>query len=177
MMTVQQAILDEAYHASLWGDPATGTRNFGSDMLDWSYKPIVKECQDLFRGRKWLTATFMPGMVDPPVDNTTVHTVTVDASYPPRWGRPTAFSQLKRAIRPLGGLYLAPGEIAMVTVPPELVGKGYHVQIGAAGMIDCSRRTDRISQQDRPTSSYPIDEDVTSVANPFGGEFLLKRDI
>ena len=50
-----------AFHASVWGDEETGQRNFGSQIIDWTYKPIVKECQDLFRGRKWLAGeTFVP---------------------------------------------------------------------------------------------------------------------
>lgn len=111
-------------------------------------------------------------MVDPPADPTVVHTELVKADYPTKWGRPITFSNLKRAIYPIGGLYLAPGGVAQVTVPQSIVDHGgYHIQIGSH-MVGCSRN--QFKRQERMTSSYPVDDLTTFIANPFGGELYIR---
>lgn len=79
-------------------------------------------------------------------------TETIDTSVP-RW-HPT-------------GLYVAPGEVATVTVPAALVGQGYKVRVNA--------HTDNISRRsgwERPPivhRSFDIDATTVDIANAFGG--------
>jgi hypothetical protein len=173
MMIVQQHILDQLFHANLWG--VNGVPKVGSsDMIDWPYKPIVKECRDLFRGRKWWAARYIPGIVDPPSDPSVTHTELVKASYPIHWGRPIAFTTLKRAAYPIGGLYLAPGGVAEVTVPQELVNHGnYSIQVGSM-MVTCEHQSRGWARQGRMTTNFPVDDTTVYIANPFGGELYLR---
>ena len=107
--------------------------------MDLPYIPIIKECAAELDGKKWLTSKHYPGSVAPPTDKTVVHTVQVDASFRKQYGRMVAFSENTnqghpdpgnfRRIRPIGGLYLPPGEIGSVTVPQELVNVGYTIQV------------------------------------------------
>jgi hypothetical protein len=53
--------------------------------------------------------------VEPPADPLVVHTVSINASMPRRWGRPAAFDQQPE--RQPTGLYVAPGALATVSVP------------------------------------------------------------
>ena len=106
---------------------------------DLPYSPIIKECAAELDGEKWSTSKHYPGSVPPPADKTVVHTVQVDASFRIQYGRMVAFSENTnqghpdpgnfRRIRPIGGLYLSPGEIGIVTVPQELVNVGYTIQV------------------------------------------------
>lgn len=175
MMSIQQVILDQMFHANLLGE--NGVPRYGSsETIDWVYKPVVKECQELFRGRKFWAAKYIPGIVDPPSDPSVVHTELVKANFPPHWGRPVAFSVQKRAIYPIGGLYLSPGGVAAITVPQEIVDHGgYYIQVGSHS-VDCGKPGRGWTRQDRMTTGFPVDEATTYVANPFGGESLLVCD-
>jgi len=48
---------------------------------------------------------------------------------------------------------------------------GYHIQVGSH-MVDCSRNG--YNRQNRMTTSFPVDEATTYVANPFGGELYIR---
>ncbi len=114
-------------------------------------------------------AKYIPGLVDPPADPTIVHAEVVKADFRRHWGRPAGFSDTRRAIYPIGGLYLAPGGVASITVPQEIVDHGnYYIQIGSHS-VDCSKETKGYTRQNRMTTAFPIDEVTTYVANPFGG--------
>jgi hypothetical protein len=91
--------------------------------------------------------------------------VPVDATVPPIWGRPVAFAP-EAKVRPTG-LYLPPGSIGRVNVPPELVGKGLRVQVGAHTQ-DYGHHAQRW-RFDRVTRRFEIDREVTYVASPLGG--------
>eukprot|EP00567_Pseudictyota_dubia_P002273 CAMPEP_0197467026 /NCGR_PEP_ID=MMETSP1175-20131217/65354_1 /TAXON_ID=1003142 /ORGANISM="Triceratium dubium, Strain CCMP147" /LENGTH=1931 /DNA_ID=CAMNT_0043003087 /DNA_START=99 /DNA_END=5894 /DNA_ORIENTATION=- len=173
MIIVQQHILDQMFHASLWGEDGV-PRVASSEMIDWPYKPVIRDCQELFRGRFWWAAKYVPGLVDPPADPTVVHTEPVKADFPVHWGRPVAFTLLRRAIYPIGGLYLAPGGVAAITVPQEIVDHGnYTIQIGAQS-VTCEHPNRGWSRQGRMTTSFPVDDTTVYVANPFGGELYLR---
>lgn len=98
------------------------------------------------------------------------------------WGRPVSLSSpetgLSRNIRPLGGLYLAPGRVASVTVPARLLedveegGLGYTVHVGSQ-MINGNRKSTYF-RMDRMTTTVPITDVVTHIANPLGGEVFLR---
>lgn len=65
------------------------------------------------------------------------------------------------------GLYAAPGELIRVSVPPELVDKGYSIRIGchtdSLWHLEKWQRAPEISRRE------PIKTPLTTAANPFGG--------
>jgi hypothetical protein len=125
----------------------------------------VAACNAKLQGRQWATADYFPGKVTSTLDPAQTFSVAIDGTVPAQWGRPVLFVTDAK-LRPTG-LYLPPGSIARVTVPPELVGAGYAVQIGAhtADHAGKSNHT-RLS---RTTRRFDIEKEVTYVANPLGG--------
>ena len=69
------------------------------------------------------------------------------------------------------GFYAVPGELVTVTVPPELVGQGYHIRVNA--------HTDNIQQRSSWERfpyihrSFEITAATTQVANAFGGSIFI----
>lgn len=69
------------------------------------------------------------------------------------------------------GLYAAPGELVTVTVPADLVGKGYKIRVNA--------HTDDVSARSswwrppRVHRSFAIDATTVQVANAFGGSIFV----
>jgi hypothetical protein len=157
---VQQAILDQVYHGSL----------YEFTMEDKPFEAVVGDCQVELGGRKWLTSQFFPGDVAPPSDKTVDHTVDINATMPTFWGKKVTYCD-KQVIRPTG-LYLAPGEIASVTVPSAMVDAGFRIQVGA-NTIDNSNK-DWHRRMDRITSTYDIKATITYVANPLGGGVYIR---
>lgn len=147
MLLVQQAIMDDVYRAG-----------------------VLAECsRAVFAGRGWLTAAYYPGAAAPPADDSTVHSVVVKANVPAVWGRPVGFAQ-DDAQKPTG-LYLSPGAIGVVTVPQNLVGKGYQVLVGA--QVSDNKWKSPIMRMDRVTVLYDITSVTTLVANPLGGGLYI----
>ena len=96
MLIVQQSLIDEVYGA---------------------------QCSlELFEGRAWQTAKWVPGDVAPPDDPAILHTVQLDGEHPRIWGHPVVYGT-QDAKRPTG-LYLAAGEAAYVSVPQAVVDMG-----------------------------------------------------
>lgn len=180
VIAVQQGVLDEIYHGSVWSNNGRS-----SGTVDRPNAPLVKDCAALLEGRKWHTSRYLPGAVDPPADTTVVHDVSANITFAPAWGRPVAFTILEgtpegkpneagfnRRLRPLGGLYLSPGQIATVTVPPVMVGAGFTIQVGSQTVDTSNKWLHR--RNDRITTSFPIDADTTHVANPLGGGLFVR---
>ena len=93
ILIVQQGILDEIYHGSLWSN---------ENPKENPEESIIEPCASVLRGRKWLTSAYFPGAADPPVDNTIVHLVQTNVTMAPTWGNSVAFSEWL-SIRPLDG--------------------------------------------------------------------------
>lgn len=172
ILAVQQGILDEIYHGSLWH------KTHRSDPVDRTSYPIISDCADVLRGRKWLTSTYFPGAADLPVNQDMIYSVEVNITFAPRWGRRVAFAESSdsaffRRIRPLGGLYLSPGEIATVTVPSSMLEANYTIQVGANMIDNFNKGTHR--RMDRITTTFPIQsETAVVVANPLGGALYIR---
>jgi Peptidase M60, enhancin and enhancin-like/N-terminal domain of M60-like peptidases len=146
VFTLQQGILDQAYTA-----------------------PVLAKYRTLLGDKKFATADFYPGKVKLAADPNKTYVAKINASMPQYVGKPTAFSSTP-ALRPTG-YYLAPGDVATVTVPSSMVGKGFTIQVGAhrqdktgSGSV---RRFFRISNK------FPITSVTTEVANPFGGGIYI----
>lgn len=70
------------------------------------------------------------------------------------------------------GTYAAPGELITITVPSELVGKGYNIRIN--GHFDNISNRDSWSRVPFGVSrNFPIDSDTMEVANAFGGHIYI----
>lgn len=129
---------------------------------------------DVFENRKFETSTFFPGAVDPPTNPNETHDALINGSFEIPWGRyanganPDGSGD---AMRPTG-LYLAPGSVAEITVPANLVGKGFSIRVGAHGW-DLSSRPP-VRRLDRVSKVYPIISETTLIANPLGGGIYIK---
>jgi Peptidase M60, enhancin and enhancin-like/N-terminal domain of M60-like peptidases len=146
VFTLQQGIFDHGYTAS-----------------------SVAKYRSLLGTKKFATADFYPGKVKVGADAMRTFTAKINAAMPKFVGKPTAFSSTP-ALRPTG-YYLAAGDIATITVPASMVGKGYTIQVGAHKQDKTGsnpvKRFFRISKQ------YAITSLTTEVANPFGGGIYI----
>lgn len=147
MLRLQQAVLDVVYTAA----------------------NLVKY-PSILNGAKFLTSSYFPGAVTPPVNPAAIYSVQINASQPEAWGFPVMY-QDEAARRPTGA-YLAPGSIATVTVPSELVNQGFQVRVGAH-VHDLSGKT-TVKRMDRVSRVYPITSLTTQVANPLGGGIYIE---
>jgi hypothetical protein len=156
MLAVQQALLDEVYNAGV----ADGSSS------------VLAECsRGLFEGRGWQTAAHFPGACAPPADASAVHTVQISAVVPAAWGAPVGFST--DAARKPTGLYLSPGRVGSVRVPPAMVGSGFKLLVGAhtadnGGSADSAVK-DEHRRLDRVAVTVPLDAETTLFSNPLGG--------
>lgn len=125
----------------------------------------VKTYQTLLNGRSFKTSIYFPGAAIPPVDATVSYEIAVNCRMPASWGKPTSFSS--SPVRRPTGLYLAPGSVATVTVPSNMVNKGFSILVGAHTW-DKTTKT-KLQRFDRVTNSFPVTSEVTPIANPFGG--------
>lgn len=140
-------------------------------LLDHAYTPAnLKRFADVLDGASFKTSAYFPGPVGAPSDKNKVHEVSINASQPKAWGAPVMFAE-DPARRPTG-CYLAPGDVAAVTVPAEMVNKGFSVRVGAHSW-DLTEKP-RILRLDRVSLVYPIEAAETAVANPLGGGIYIE---
>ena len=151
MIAIQQAIFDNVF---VYSD---------------SYPDLIATCNDFLRGRSWKTSSYFPGPVNPPVDPNMVHKVTIDATNRARWGRPV-YPAGEPTRRPTG-LYLVPGGIGVLTVPSNIVNKGFEVLVGASTEDHVHRS--RHKRMDRVTNSFPIKSTTIDIVNPLGGGIFV----
>ena len=144
-------------------------------ILDAVITPSVYlEYPEHIDGWVFNTSYTFPGYVDPPADPSLNHSVLIRANFEDPDGANPYFNingdGTNHALRPTG-LYLAPGTIATVTVPNNLVGQDYYVRVGShewdLGVRPNFYRLDRI------TKKYPINNTSIEVFNPFGGAISI----
>ena len=116
------------------------------------YPDLIKTCNDFLRGRSWKTSSYFPGPVNPPLDSKKVHKVSINATNHAYWGRKIMFAD-EPTRRPTG-LYLAPGGIGVLTVPTNMVNKGFEVLVGANTLDNVKKTQHR--RMDRVTNSYQV---------------------
>jgi hypothetical protein len=139
-------------------------------VFDHVYTPVnISKYKNLLINRKFKTADYFPGICPNPIDSSTTYTAKINASLPAEYGKGTAFSDAP-ARRPTG-YYLSPGTLGMVKVPPALVGKGFKILVGAHSVNRGS--SDQVGRFFRVTNSYPIDDTITQIINPFGGGIYI----
>jgi hypothetical protein len=72
-------------------------------------------------------------------------------------------------------VYLAPGQVASVTVPQSVVDAGgYRIQVGAsiADNVDKSEH----KRMDRVSTNFDVTSTVLHVANPLGGGLYVRSE-
>lgn len=140
-------------------------------IIDYSYtNSTILSYPAIIDGFKFGTSEYFPGAVNPPADPNAEYTITVDGSYPNTFGHDKMHQE--RPARKPTGAYLAPGSIATVTVPSNIVGKGYLVRVGGSSWDFSNKPT--IKRVDRSTIVYEINSTEVKVANPLGGGIYLE---
>ena len=134
------------------------------------YKPFLS-------GKKFKSHEWYPGKVknDAVADPTRSYKVRINASMDKNLDIRTAFAETTAfaeiSTRRPTGYYLAAGDIAKVTVPASMVGKGFVIQVGAS-VHDKSRKS-KIARPFRVVNKFPIISNVTEIANPNGGGIYI----
>jgi hypothetical protein len=132
--------------------------------------PVLAAHEGLLNGFKFGSHANFPGPCPPPADPSASHTLTIQGSFENTFGRHTL--QWTLPARKPTGTYLAPGTIATVTVPPEIVNKGYQIRVGAHSW-DLSGRPP-VRRLDRATRLYPVHDTTIKVASPYGGGIYVE---
>ena len=76
------------------------------------------------------------------------------------------------AARRFTGAYLAPGTIAEVIVPDELVNAGYQIRVGGHSW-DLGKKNN-VNRLFRVSNAFDITDNVVQVANPMGGKIYIE---
>ncbi|MDB4673349.1 M60 family metallopeptidase [Verrucomicrobiales bacterium] len=140
-------------------------------LLDYAYRfENIQEHTEIFAGKAFGTADFFPGKTDPPTDPRKTYTIKIDTSQLPSDGYPqtTADAPARRCT----GWYVAPGTIAELKVPANIVKKGYNIRVGAHSW-DLAKKP-VIKRPDRISIVYPILDERMLITNPMGGGIYLE---
>ncbi len=151
MVALQQGILDAVFTPEVYA-------NYPELIDEWVYN----------------TSYTFPGYVDPPEDPSVSNSVLIRANFEDPDGANPHLNinadGTSHALRPTG-LYLAPGSIATVTVPNNIVGQDYYIRVGShewdLGIRGEFYRLDRI------TKKFQIDSNTIEIFNPFGGAISI----
>ena len=140
-------------------------------LLDHAYSPgnLVKY-RLVLEHAAFKTSAYFPGPVDVVPNPNQSYQVKINASQPAAWGSPVMFDE-DPARRPTG-CYVAPGSFATITVPKDLVGKGYSIRVGAHSW-DLKNKP-IVKRLDRVSLVFPIKSATTIVANPLGGGVYIE---
>lgn len=140
-------------------------------LIDHAYtSENLQRLARVLDGVSFGTSSYFPGPVPVPADPDLVHEVRINASQPPSWGISVMYTDMP-ARRPTG-CYLAPGDMATVTVPLAMANKGFSVRVGAHSW-DLVKKP-KVLRLDRISLVYPIEDVETVVANPLGGGIYIE---
>ncbi len=144
-------------------------------ILDAVITPeVYLEYPEHIDGWVFNTSHTFPGYVDPPADPSVSNSVLIRANFEDPDGANPHLNinadGTSHALRPTG-LYVAPGSIATVTIPNNIVNQDYYIRVGShewdLGIRGEFYRLDRI------TKKFPIDSNTIEVFNPFGGAISI----
>ncbi len=140
--------------------------------MDTIYKTeVIAAHEGLLTNFYYQAAKVFPGWVAPPAAPYVTNTVTISAVFTNTFGRQTQ-NWTEPARKPTG-TYLAPGSFATVTVPANLVNKGYRLRVGCHSWDLTTRRT-MVRRFDRATIVYPITQTEMRVGSPYGGGIYIE---
>jgi hypothetical protein len=120
---------------------------------------------------RFAEAELFPGFVSDDVPRQTAE-IAIDGTY-------ATDSQYRLAgqhqvLRPTGR-YLAPGEIATVTVPESALGKGWFIQVGIHDAdLEIIRESQGWNRFPRITRKFAVDRAQFEIDNPFGGPIYMR---
>ena len=131
----------------------------------------VAKYKNTLSGKGFNSHEWFPGKVKNnfKADPSKTHSVRINASMEKDLDIRSAFSQTNGR-RPTG-FYLAAGDVAKVTVPSSMVGKGFVIQVGANVHDKTMKST--IARPFRVSNRFPIAANVTEIANPNGGGIYI----
>lgn len=130
----------------------------------------LSEYKKLLNDFYFKSSKYFPGEVTSIPDPNVIHTVKINGSYPKTFGHLTISADVP-ARKPTG-TYLVPGDVATVTVPQSMVGKGYQIRVGAH-VYDLSNKPS-FKRLDRTTILYAITSEKTEIASPLGGGIYIE---
>jgi Peptidase M60, enhancin and enhancin-like/N-terminal domain of M60-like peptidases len=131
----------------------------------------VTKYKNILIGKKFNSHEWFPGKVRIPADPSKVNSVRINATMVKDVDNRSAFSGAGSVARRPTGFYLAAGDVAKVTVPSSMVGKGFVIQVGA-NPHDKTMKS-KIVRPFRVTNRFPIAANVTEIANPNGGGIYI----
>ena len=145
----------------------------GDTLKSWNARDRGHETplfEPLWVGRAWRTADYVPGACAPPNNPAVVHTISVELEHPETWGHVVGYGR-QDAKKPTG-LYLAPGQVANVTVPRAVVDAGGFKVLCGAQTHDNAPKSMHM-RMDRVSVSFPIEATSTLIASPLGGGIYI----
>ena len=139
-------------------------------VFDAINSDFIEDYPELVDSVMFRSTENFPGSVPSPTDPTAIYQVRIDGTLEAQFGSPGGYES--NAARRLTGAYLAPGTIAEVIVPQELVNKGYTVRVGGHSW-DLSQKN-VANRLHRVSNTFAITGTVTQVANPMGGNIYIE---
>jgi len=151
MVGLEQGIFDQVFTAAIYSE-------FPQHLNQWKFNSC---------------ATF-PGNVNPPSDSSLTHSMMILADFKDPDGMNPYYDingdGTDHALRPTG-FYLAPGSVATVTVPAELVGKDFYIRVGSHEW-DLSNKP-QFKRMNRISKKFAINATTLEVFNPLGGAISI----
>lgn len=144
-------------------------------VFDFVFTPeVYAKYPEVIDGFKYKTSASFPGDVAPPADANKSYTIPIRANFEdpkginPYYGINSEGTD--HALRPTG-MYLAPGSVATITVPKNLVGKDFYIRVGSHEWDFTSRRF--FKRLDRISKKFLITGTSMKVFNPMGGAISI----
>ena len=131
---------------------------------------LVNEFPTIVEGTMFRSTENFPGSVPNPTDPTAIYEVQIDGTLNEEFGYVGGYST--NAARRMTGAYLAPGTIAEIIVPDELVNAGYQIRVGGHSW-DLSNKNN-VNRLFRVSNLFDITDNVVQVANPMGGNIYIE---
>lgn len=134
---------------------------------------LVSQSPNLVDGVMFRSTEYFPGTVPTPTDPNAIYEVQIDGTLNEQYGSDGGYNT--NAARRMTGAYLAPGTIAEVIVPNELVNAGYQIRVGGHSWDLSNKNT--ANRLHRVSNTFDITGNVTQVANPMGGNIYIEVPI
>lgn len=163
-----------------WNGETNVGRALGRTMLgvyqavfDAYDNDFVSQYALFLTGTSFRSTENFPGSVPGPSDPFAIYEVQIDGTLLDEFGSDGGYNT--NAARRMTGAYLAPGSVADVIVPNELVGAGFQVRVGGHSW-DLSNKNNA-NRLHRVSNAFDITSNTTRVANPMGGNIYIEVPI
>ena len=145
-------------------------------LIDFAFtEELLSNNRAFYEGRFFKSSSYFPGPAEGPSNQDHIEYASVKCDYLLGSGtQPWATIGNPNVVRPTG-CYLAPGSIAEITVPSELVNKGLKIRVGAH-FWDLENKS-RYKRMDRVSILFDINSEKLEIAHPLGGGIYLEIPI